>query len=174
MATRILQTSVEQHEEQPMVFLGAICNATLPRFTFLVAVNTKQNCSKLNVQIIKTTNVNSMLSRTSFSSKRVNNSVMSEAIPIKTNKSCDSSFLEMFPLGSSQRPIIIKYNNNCSIITTQVSGSRCIDIFTCVNRRIRKYNIRHKYKMSFYLKNLIIFKCKVCEQFFIYNKASSS
>jgi len=141
IATKILQTSVEQHEEQPMVFLGVICSATLPRFMFLVAVNTKQNCSKLTVQIIKTTNVNSMLSRTSFSSKRVNSSVMSEAIPIKTNKSCDSSFLEMFPLGSNQRPIIIKYSNNCSIITTQVSGSSFIGIVTCTNRTIRDYSI---------------------------------
>lgn len=55
---------------------------------------------------------------------------MSEAIPMKTNRSWESSFREMVPRGKSHLPTIIKYSKNCSINNTHVSAGNEMGIET--------------------------------------------
>lgn len=75
---------------------------------------------------------------------------MSEAIPMKTNRSWESSFREMVPRGKSHLPTIIKYSKNCSINNTQVSAGNEMGIETW-NKKFLSLSNSNCFWLIFYI-----------------------
>ena len=126
----LIKTSQTSMEQQISLARWSFVGFSKRLGGFLLGVKRTVNCNRLQDQMVRTIMQRTLLVLTFSSLKESKNSMISAAVPMYTSKSCASWSRVRSPLGSIHRPMIKMSIRNCSMMTTNVSVSTGMGMFS--------------------------------------------